>query len=86
MSEPTKYASTTKARNEAAAEIERMAADIATTGRVFNGMFPPFIGSDNEGWRIETIDEDGYTWEHDAPTLDAAYLAAMHWPSTPPPF
>ena len=80
------YASTTAGRNEAAAEIERMAADIATTGRVFNGLFPPFPGSDNEDWRIETIDDDGYTWEHDGPTLDAAYLVAMHWPATPPPF
>ena len=83
MSKPTPYASTTKARTEAAAEIETMGEDIETTGRHLYSIHPRRLGG---RWEVVTITADGAPLHHDGATLDAAYLASMQWPATPPPF
>lgn len=76
------YASTTAGRQAAAAEIERMVNDIATMGRELYAIYTP----PDLSWIIETISTDGNISEHTGATLDAAYLAAMNWPDTPPLF
>ena len=82
MSKPP-YASTTAGRQAAAAEIERMVMDInATTERWLHAIHPRLGGR----WEVVTITADGAPLHHDGATLDAAYLAAMQWPATPPPF
>jgi hypothetical protein len=83
MSKPPRYASTTKGREAAAAEIERMVRDIATTGRYVFAIHPRRMGGLLE---IVVITAEGELISHTAPTLNEAYLAAMHWPATPPPF
>ena len=76
---PPRYASTTEGRNEAAAEIERMARDISEVqGAVVTIRHYTYANR----WEIVTAG----LIEHTGDTLDAAYLAAMHWPDTPPPF
>lgn len=73
------YASTTKGRNEAEAEIERMIADIAMMGRELYAIYAP----PDLSWIIETISVDGNISEHTGATLDEAYLKALAWPATP---
>ena len=77
------YASTTAGRAAAAAEIERMAADLKQHDRA---LFAIYQADNTGGWRLEFSDIQGFIYAVDGDTLDAAYLAAMHWPGTPPPF
>jgi hypothetical protein len=83
MSKPTRYASTTKGREAAAAEIERMDDDIRRRGAWVMGIYRL---SNTRRWAIVTIEPDGDSEEHTGPTLNDAYLAAMHYPAPPPPF
>jgi hypothetical protein len=70
------YASTTAGRNEAAAEIERMARDISEAqGAVVTIRHYTYANK----WEIVTAG----LIEHTAPTLNEAYLAALAWPDDP---
>jgi len=87
MTKPTtRYASTTKVRNEAAAEIERMDDDLEQDGRKLYAIYPPIGLRREDGWRVSFIDGFGEVYDFDAETLNEAYLLALAWPDTPPPF
>ena len=71
-------------RRKAAQAIEDMAADLQARGLALFGIYPPTL-TDN-AWLLVVVDADGESQRFEAAILDDCYLAAMHYPDTPPPF
>ena len=85
MSKPP-YTSTTAGRQAAAAEIERIMSDLEQDGRKLYAIYPPIGLRRKDGWRVSFVDKRGEVYDFDAETLTEAYLLALAWPGTPPPF
>jgi len=70
-------------RRKAAQAIEDMAADLQARGLALWSVRAP--GKSGE-WNLRVVLPDGSFLGFVEPTLDECYLAAMHYPDTPPPF
>lgn len=63
---------------------QAMAEEIANHGRRLAAIYRP--ETNGAPWVIWTHGGHGDLHQHMGKTLEDAYLAALYWPETPPPF
>lgn len=61
--------------------LKKMAEALKGTGYALGAIYFPYFPSEQGNkWIVETVDEDGYVWEHEGATLGDAWEKASEWP------
>lgn len=61
--------------------LKKMSEALKGTGYALGAIYLPYCSSEQGSkWIVETVDEDGYVWEHEGATLGDAWGEAIEWP------